>query len=150
MPPSDVVQKTYRIRLVPHLESSRSLPFDPVVRDLVEVRPGSSPPFPAPDPDSATRINDRPVGYSLKIGRFTEKSTATAEAGAGAPVLIGAGGGGETTSTKVAFRSKVVSRAHAEIWCEKGGKVGLQWDVPEVLLTYSFSSVIRHHHPVHS
>jgi hypothetical protein len=26
-------------------------------------------------------------------------------------------------SAKVAFKSKVVSRAHAEIWCEAGGKV---------------------------
>lgn len=41
-----------------------------------------------------------------------------------APLTI-AGGGGEVTSGKVAFKSKVVSRAHAEIWCEPGGKVRL-------------------------
>ena len=33
------------------------------------------------------------------------------------------GGGGELTSGKVAFKSKVVSRSHAEIWCQAGGKV---------------------------
>lgn len=27
------------------------------------------------------------------------------------------------SSGKVAFKSKVVSRSHAEIWCEAGGKV---------------------------
>jgi c-di-AMP phosphodiesterase-like protein len=36
---------------------------------------------------------------------------------------MGMGGGGHLTSAKVAFKSKVVSRAHAEIWCEAGGKV---------------------------
>lgn len=35
----------------------------------------------------------------------------------------GMGGGGHLRSAKVAFKSKVVSRAHAEIWCEAGGKV---------------------------
>ncbi len=35
----------------------------------------------------------------------------------------GAGGGGNLTSSKVAFKSKVVSRGHAEIWCEGEGKV---------------------------
>lgn len=35
----------------------------------------------------------------------------------------GMGGGGHLHSAKVAFKSKVVSRAHAEIWCEAGGNV---------------------------
>jgi hypothetical protein len=39
----------------------------------------------------------------------------------------GAGGGGPTTSGKVAFKSKVVSRGHGEIWCESDGKVGDGW-----------------------
>lgn len=43
----------------------------------------------------------------------------------GATGTTGAGGGGALTSNKVAFRSKVVSRAHAEIWVEAGGQVSL-------------------------
>jgi hypothetical protein len=43
--------------------------------------------------------------------------------GISGPTMTIAGGGGEITSGKVAFKSKVVSRAHAEIWCEEGGKV---------------------------
>lgn len=40
-----------------------------------------------------------------------------------AAVLPNGGGGGDTTSPKAGYRSKVVSRAHAEIWCEPEGKV---------------------------
>ena len=159
---------TYRIRLVPHLETYRSLHFEPVVRDL--------------EPCTGIEQLD---GTVLKIGRFTEKqsqalqqqqqqqaaaaqpnmvdtagpsftagtdgdpafnpftySTTEPQANAansGAPltstVLVngfpltgdrpatGMGGGGHLNSAKVAFKSKVVSRAHAEVWCEAGGKV---------------------------
>ncbi|KAJ9105267.1 hypothetical protein QFC21_001634 [Naganishia friedmannii] len=179
---------TFRIRLVPHLETYRSLHFEPVVRDL---QPCSGP--------------DRFDGTVLKVGRFTEKQSqalqqqqqqqgagtnnvahsqalsaalrdATGAGGQEVPaftagidgdpafnpftfsntdpaaptvppaapaaggnnltstVLVngfpltgerpatGMGGGGHLTSAKVAFKSKVVSRAHAEIWCEAGGK----------------------------
>ncbi|GHJ84394.1 hypothetical protein NliqN6_0796 [Naganishia liquefaciens] len=163
---------TYRIRLVPHLETYRSLHFEPVVRDL--------------EPCAGIEQLD---GTVLKIGRFTEKqsqalqqqqqqqqqqhqaaaqplvvdtagpsfiagtdgdpafnpftySTTTesqaSAANGSAPltstVLVngfpltgdrpatGMGGGGHLNSAKVAFKSKVVSRAHAEIWCEAGGK----------------------------
>lgn len=182
---------TFRIRLVPHLETYRSLHFEPVVRDL---QPCSGP--------------DRFDGTVLKVGRFTEKQSQalqqqqqqqgagtnnvahsqalaaalrdatggpgqevpaftagidgdpafnpftfsnTDPAAAAVPsvpptsagnnltstVLVngfpltgerpatGMGGGGHLTSAKVAFKSKVVSRAHAEIWCEAGGKVSL-------------------------
>ncbi|KZV81410.1 SMAD/FHA domain-containing protein, partial [Exidia glandulosa HHB12029] len=68
-----------RIRLVPHLENSRSLHFDAITRD---VRPGDVP---------------------LRIGRFTDRN-------AGAAVTH--------SNNKLAFRSKVVSRGHAEIWLE--------------------------------
>ena len=77
---------THRIRLVPHLDSRRSLRFDPITRDVVEG-------------DAA-----------LRIGRFTERSgIAISQANA-------------LNSNKLAFKSKVVSRAHAEVWCEPGGK----------------------------
>lgn len=163
---------TFRIRLVPHLETYRSLHFEPVLRDL---EPCSS--------------SDRLDGTVLKVGRFTEKQSqalqaaqqasaanaapqrdarpgftagvdgdpafnpftyATTDGVAAAPaqpsvngagptstVLIngfpltgdrpatGMGGGGHLTSAKVAFKSKVVSRAHAEIWCEGEGKVSM-------------------------
>lgn len=182
---------TFRIRLVPHLETYRSLHFEPVVRDL---QPCSGP--------------DRFDGTVLKVGRFTEKQSqalqqqqqqqgagtnnvahsqalaaalrdATGAQGQEVPAFtagingdpafnpftfsntdpaavaaavpaaapattgnnltstvlvngfpltgerpaMGMGGGGHLTSAKVAFKSKVVSRAHAEIWCEAGGKV---------------------------
>jgi len=47
---------------------------------------------------------------SLRIGRFTDRS------GLGLAAVNALG------SNKLAFRSKVVSRAHAEIWVESGGR----------------------------
>ena len=75
---------SHRIRLVPHLDSRRSLKFDPIARDVKE---GDAP---------------------LRIGRFTDRS--------------GLGVANAPGSNKLAFKSKVVSRAHAEIWAESGGK----------------------------
>ncbi|KAF9648335.1 SMAD/FHA domain-containing protein [Thelephora ganbajun] len=75
---------SHRIRLVPHLDSRRSLRFDPISRDVKE--------------------GDVP----LRIGRFTDRS--------------GLGIANAPGSNKLAFKSKVVSRAHAEIWAENGGK----------------------------
>ncbi|CAE6537832.1 unnamed protein product [Rhizoctonia solani] len=49
----------------------------------------------------------RAGGAVLRIGRFTDKVGAIAR---------------QPESTKIAFRSKVVSRAHAEIWCAPNGK----------------------------
>lgn len=164
---------THRIRLVPHLETYRSLHFEPVVRDC---RPSLGPEYEAAVPESSEGAY--PHGTILKVGRFTEKAQAAlerqqaaaraqvegatqalmaaslaaeqqaqaggtttttaedlAQAFEGEAMLpsmrysptsrppAGAGGGGSHGSTKVAFKSKVVSRAHAEIWCEEGGKV---------------------------
>lgn len=75
---------SHRIRLVPHLDSRRSLKFDPIARDVKE---GDAP---------------------LRIGRFTDRS--------------GLGIANAPGSNKLAFKSKVVSRAHAEIWAEGGSK----------------------------
>ncbi|KAN0130070.1 SMAD/FHA domain containing protein [Lactarius tabidus] len=77
---------SHRIRLVPHLDSRRSLRFDPITRDVVEGDP------------------------ALRIGRFTERSG------------LGINQANALNSNKLAFKSKVVSRAHAEVWCELGGK----------------------------
>ncbi|KAH7305119.1 hypothetical protein B0J17DRAFT_588619 [Rhizoctonia solani] len=49
----------------------------------------------------------RSGGAVLRIGRFTDRVGTTAR---------------QPDSTKIAFRSKVVSRAHAEIWCAPNGK----------------------------
>ncbi|KAF9459276.1 hypothetical protein BDZ94DRAFT_1172026 [Collybia nuda] len=76
----------HRIRLVPHLDSRRSLRFDAIARDLKEGDP------------------------PLRIGRFTDRS------GLGLAAVNALG------SNKLAFKSKVVSRAHAEIWVESGGR----------------------------
>ncbi|PPQ78464.1 hypothetical protein CVT25_011859 [Psilocybe cyanescens] len=80
----------HRIRLVPHLDTRRSLRFDAISRDLKEGDP------------------------ALRIGRFTDRS------GLGLAAVNALG------SNKLAFRSKVVSRAHAEIWVENGGKFFLK------------------------
>ncbi|KAH8103282.1 SMAD/FHA domain-containing protein [Cristinia sonorae] len=78
--------QTHRIRLVPHLDSRRSLKFDPICRDVHE---GDAP---------------------LRIGRFTDRSG------------LGMAAANALGSNKLAFKSKVVSRAHAEIWVEAGGR----------------------------
>ncbi|KAF7419212.1 hypothetical protein PC9H_001798 [Pleurotus ostreatus] len=75
----------HRIRLVPHLDSRRSLKFEAIGRD---IREGDPP---------------------LRIGRFTDRT------GLGLAAVNALG------SNKLAFKSKVVSRAHAEIWAEQGG-----------------------------
>ncbi|KIK35248.1 hypothetical protein CY34DRAFT_51660, partial [Suillus luteus UH-Slu-Lm8-n1] len=75
---------THRIRLVPHLDSRRTLRFEPITRDLKD--------------------NDTP----LRIGRFTDRSG------------IGLAAVNALNTNKLAFKSKVVSRAHAEIWADNG------------------------------
>ncbi|GAA5910860.1 uncharacterized protein JCM6883_000338 [Sporobolomyces salmoneus] len=76
-----------RLRLVPHLESSRSLHFEPIERDL------------AP--------------YAIvKVGRFTDRSNHHQSQAGSTP----------TDPARVAFKSKVVSRGHAEIWTDESGK----------------------------
>ncbi|KAH9975431.1 hypothetical protein BGW80DRAFT_1457716 [Lactifluus volemus] len=74
---------SHRIRLVPHLDSRRSLRFDPITRDVAE---GNT---------------------ALRIGRFTERSG------------VGIAQANAINSNKLAFKSKVVSRAHAEVWDTK-------------------------------
>ncbi|KAI0816860.1 SMAD/FHA domain-containing protein [Trametes gibbosa] len=85
-PPVVGTGPSHRIRLVPHLDSRRSLRFDPISRD---VREGDTP---------------------LRIGRFTDRSG------------LGLAAANAMGSNKLAFKSKVVSRAHAEIWVESGGR----------------------------
>lgn len=82
----------HRIRLVPHLENSRSLHFDPITRECKE---GAS---------------------AIRIGRFTDRS--------------GVSTNSNSLQGKIAFKSKVVSRGHAEIWCEANGKVCLLSSFP--------------------
>lgn len=150
-PPRDSANPitTYRIRLVPHLESTRSLAFDPVTRELlpIVVPSGMGPGTVANNLEMVPNaLNGRPPALILKVGRFTEKATTTAPTtaaststsaahgnGAGPSDAIGqgpmsavlgnSGGGGDICSSRVAFKSKVVSRSHAEIWCEPNGKV---------------------------
>ncbi|KAJ7241557.1 hypothetical protein C8J57DRAFT_1560722 [Mycena rebaudengoi] len=68
---------THRLRLVPHLDSRRSLRFDPIARDLRAGEP------------------------ALRIGRFTDRSG------------LGLSPVNALSTNKIAFKSKVVSRAHA-------------------------------------
>jgi pSer/pThr/pTyr-binding forkhead associated (FHA) protein len=85
-PGSSGTGASHRIRLVPHLDSRRSLRFEPIGRDLKEGDP------------------------ALRIGRFTDRSG------------LGLAAVNALSTNKLAFRSKVVSRAHAEIWVESGGR----------------------------
>jgi hypothetical protein len=48
---------------------------------------------------------------ALRIGRFTDRSG------------LGLAAANALSSNKLAFKSKVVSRAHAEVWVEPGGKI---------------------------
>ncbi|KAG6875558.1 hypothetical protein C0993_008572 [Termitomyces sp. T159_Od127] len=76
----------HRIRLVPHIDSRRTLRFEAITRDLVAGAP------------------------ALRIGRFTDRT------GLGLAAVNALG------TNRLAFKSKVVSRAHAEIWVESGGR----------------------------
>ncbi|ORZ22612.1 SMAD/FHA domain-containing protein [Absidia repens] len=65
---------TSHLRIVPHLDTSRSLVFTVIERDVTD-------------------------GTLLKIGRFTDKYA---------------------SPTRITFKSKVVSRGHAELWTKNG------------------------------
>ncbi|CAO3594585.1 unnamed protein product [Absidia cylindrospora] len=65
---------TSHLRIVPHLDTSRSLVFTVIERDVTD-------------------------GTLLKIGRFTDKYA---------------------SPTRITFKSKVVSRGHAELWTKHG------------------------------
>lgn len=106
-----VLGSAHRIRLVPHLESQRSLHFDPITR---ECREGAQP---------------------IRIGRFTDRTGSLA---ASTNSLTG----------KIAFKSKVVSRGHAELWCEPNAKVGVHVDFIGNFMRLSFG-VDRHHTVFH-
>jgi hypothetical protein len=163
-PPRDTPITTYRIRLVPHLESTRSLAFDPVTREMLPILcpPGITPTTVAHNLDNVPNaLNGRPPALILKVGRFTEKTT-TAPQTAAAPttgagpstdaigqgpmsaVLANSGGGGDICSSRVAFKSKVVSRSHAEIWCEPNGKVSPLFSAIQMLINSSLFVI----HPV--
>ncbi|KAG5351227.1 hypothetical protein C0989_007382 [Termitomyces sp. Mn162] len=77
---------THRIRLVPHIDSRRTLRFDAIARDL------------------------SPASPALRIGRFTDRT------GLGLAAVNALG------TNRLAFKSKVVSRAHAEIWVDSSGR----------------------------
>ncbi|GAA6027535.1 hypothetical protein JCM8097_007910 [Rhodosporidiobolus ruineniae] len=87
--PSSAVEPTttHKLRLVPHLESSRSLHFEPIERDLA--------------PSALVRV-----------GRFTDRHGGANNSHRGTA----------TDPARVAFKSKVVSRGHAEIWVDDAGK----------------------------
>ncbi|KAI8341057.1 hypothetical protein BC941DRAFT_415734 [Chlamydoabsidia padenii] len=72
--PIETSQPPSHLRIVPHLDTSRSLVFSVIERDVTD-------------------------GSPLKIGRFTDKYS---------------------SPTRITFKSKVVSRGHAEIWTKNG------------------------------
>lgn len=111
----------HRIRLVPHLEATRSLHFEPIERD---VREGAS-------AVKIGRFTDRAPGAAAEEAPFTTGAggagssrgvLGAAPGNRGGAVPTSAGGGGRVDSARIAFKSKVVSRVHAEVWCEPSGK----------------------------
>lgn len=98
----------HRIRLVPHLESPRSFPFEPIMREVIE----SAPP--------------------VRVGRLAERDTTTDSAA------------NTSNPLKIAFRSKVVARKHAEIWVEGGGKVWFPVLKACLLLVQIILSLVLH------
>ena len=144
-PPIDPTGRTHRLRLVPNLETSRSLAFEPVVRELfpIEVTPGLTPSAAAASISTlGPLINNRPPALLLKLGRYTDRSSQHGNTedrpatGISGPTMTIAGGGGEVTNGKVAFKSKVVSRSHAEVWCDSTGKVCSQPNVGLMAVLY--------------
>lgn len=149
IPPVDPAQRrSHRVRLVPVLETNRSFTFAPVLREMgvMHVPPGILPSIAAASvAEPGPLVNGRAPPLLIKIGRFTDKAAGGAVVGAAdfipnqgegsgapngeqvTPATIAAsavgGGGGDLLSPRAAFKSKVVSRSHAEIWCEPGGKV---------------------------
>ncbi|KAF4609550.1 hypothetical protein D9613_012338 [Agrocybe pediades] len=89
-----IFANTHRIRLVAHLDSPQEFRFD------------------------AMEINLKEGGPALRIGRggFSLFKFKWDQPEARLPGRV-------LNSNKLGFRSKVVSRAHAEIWVEAGGKL---------------------------
>uniref|UniRef100_V5E409 Component of the spindle assembly checkpoint dma1 n=1 Tax=Kalmanozyma brasiliensis (strain GHG001) TaxID=1365824 RepID=V5E409_KALBG len=123
----------HRIRLVPHLEATRSLHFEPIERDLKEGDGGVK----------VGRFTDRQPSHrdpvAATLAGVVNDATSSGELGSAAapvqssrgqpgarggaiPISGSHGGGGRIDSSRIAFKSKVVSRGHAEIWCEPNGK----------------------------
>lgn len=127
--------QAHRVRLVPHLEATRSLHFEPIERDLIEgsmavkigrfTDRGQGAQGNAAEPSGA---NGATVGMSSitasasVVGSAANSSVNTPGARGGA-IPSSTGGAGRVDTGRIAFKSKVVSRGHAEIWSESGGKV---------------------------
>ncbi|TKY85349.1 hypothetical protein EX895_005511 [Sporisorium graminicola] len=122
----------HRIRLVPHLEATRSLHFEPIERDLKEgahaVKVGR---FTDRQPSQRDPVATTLAGVANEANSSGEFGSAAAAhssrgqpgaRGGAIPISGSHGGGGRIDSARIAFKSKVVSRGHAEIWCESGGK----------------------------
>ena len=81
-PPAEPpAEQAFSLRLVPHLDATRSLHFEPIERKLTP-------------------------SLVLKLGRFTDRGSPLAPA---------------STDTRIAFKSKVVSRGHADIFADPAG-----------------------------
>lgn len=137
----------HRIRLVPHLEASRSLHFEPIERNLAEgataikigrftdrAGPNNVNVAPATSVAGVTDLHLEPAaaqlmsslgGPSVPPPAANNNSSAGGGNATSTNNTLNSGGGGRIESARVAFKSKVVSRGHAELWCEPGGKVSL-------------------------
>ncbi|WFD42950.1 hypothetical protein MPSI1_001601 [Malassezia psittaci] len=112
----------HRLRLVPFLDMTRSLLFVPTVIELREngneVQLGRF---------SERRRGTNPVEDADTTNQTTEVNIPSAEPSAIPMSDIHAARASASIAnrqqTRLTFKSKVVSRLHAEIWCEAGGKV---------------------------
>ncbi|MCO5556064.1 hypothetical protein L7F22_009608 [Adiantum nelumboides] len=130
--------QAHRVRLVPHLEATRSLHFEPIERDLIEgamavkigrfTDRGQGAQGNANESTGASVANGSTVGLSSitasasAVGS-TANSTINTPGARGGAIPSATGGAGRVDTGRIAFKSKVVSRGHAEIWSESGGKV---------------------------
>lgn len=131
----------HRIRLVPHLEATRSLHFEPIERNLAEGAPavkiGRFTDRAGPNNQNGNGVVVAPATSVAGVTDSASADLASQLGGASSSGAVGGaviGTGSSSTGTggasgvrveagRVAFKSKVVSRGHAELWCEPGGKV---------------------------
>lgn len=95
-----VVGPTHTLRLVPYMDMTRSIPFIPTAVDVQEG------------------------GHALQIGRFSDRRGWGAPSEERSPTTLMSVVTDDVASgasTRITFQSKVVSRLHAEVWCETGG-----------------------------
>ncbi|WFD32366.1 hypothetical protein MSPP1_003411 [Malassezia sp. CBS 17886] len=115
----------HKLRLIPHLDLTRSLLFTPIDVELEEggpaVRIGRVADRHAPEgaPEASAWTNFTHAAHALVTGG----GDGAAEAGGAEAAFPPTASSASRAQSPVTFESKVVSRQHAELWCPVGGPV---------------------------